>query len=116
MDKQRSNAFMLKVVGDVATTLAATLLIVWDRTRLFKAMAGAGSLTGTEEQLYEEKAFGRLPAPTSGRLAARCFVGQEGDEAETLARSEATAERWLPSHRRSSRRDSNPSLDTQNGR
>lgn len=48
MDKQRSNAFMLKVVADVATTLAATLLIVGDRTGLFKAMAGAGSLTGAE--------------------------------------------------------------------
>jgi SAM-dependent methyltransferase len=48
MDKQRSNAFMLKVVADVATTLAATLLIVGDRTGLFKAMAGAGPLTGPE--------------------------------------------------------------------
>src|SRR4029453_12425241 len=48
MDKQRSNAFMLKVVADVATTLAATLLIVGDRTGLFKAMAGAGALTGAE--------------------------------------------------------------------
>jgi len=48
MDKQRSNAFMLKVVADVATTLASTLLIVGDRTGLFKAMAGAGPLTGAE--------------------------------------------------------------------
>lgn len=48
MDKQRSNTFMLKVVADVATTLAATLVIVGDRTGLFKAMAGAGPLTGAE--------------------------------------------------------------------
>lgn len=48
MDKQRSNAFMLKLVGDVATTLAAALLVVGDRTGLFKAMAGAGPLTGAE--------------------------------------------------------------------
>lgn len=48
MDKQRSNAFMLKVVADVATTLAATLLIVGDRTGLFKAMAGAGPMRGGE--------------------------------------------------------------------
>lgn len=48
MDKQRSNAFMLKVVADVATTLAAALLIVGDRTGLFKAMEGAGPLTGAD--------------------------------------------------------------------
>lgn len=45
MDKQRVQSFMLKVVGDVATTLAATLLLVGDRAGLFKAMAGAGPLT-----------------------------------------------------------------------
>ena len=48
MDKQRSNAFMLKLVGDVATTLAATLLLVGDRTGLFRAMAGAGPLRAAE--------------------------------------------------------------------
>ena len=41
MDKQRANAFMLRLVGDVATTLAATLLLVGDRLGLFRAMAGA---------------------------------------------------------------------------
>jgi SAM-dependent methyltransferase len=39
---------MLKVVGDVATTLAASLLIVGERTGLFKAMAGAGPITGAQ--------------------------------------------------------------------
>ncbi len=45
MDKQRSNAFMLKLVGDLSTALAGALLLVGDRTGLFKAMAGAGPLT-----------------------------------------------------------------------
>ena len=45
MDKQRSNNFMLKLVGDVSTALAGALLLVGDRTGLFKAMAGAGPLT-----------------------------------------------------------------------
>jgi hypothetical protein len=40
MDKQSSNAFMLKVVPQVTTTFAAALLIVGDRTRPFRAMAG----------------------------------------------------------------------------
>lgn len=62
MDKQRANAFMLRLVGDVATTLAATLLLVGDRLGLFKAMAGAGPLsaadlaarTGIAERYAEE--------------------------------------------------------------
>ncbi len=45
MDKQKSNAFMHKLVGDLATALAGALLLVGDRTGLFKAMAGAGPLT-----------------------------------------------------------------------
>jgi 2-polyprenyl-3-methyl-5-hydroxy-6-metoxy-1,4-benzoquinol methylase len=48
MDKEKSSRFMRKVVGDVATALAAGLLHVGDRAGLFKAMAGAGPLTATE--------------------------------------------------------------------
>jgi SAM-dependent methyltransferase len=44
MDKERSTRFMLKLVGDVGTTLAAGLLFVGDQSGLFKAMAGAGPL------------------------------------------------------------------------
>ena len=45
MDKERSNQFMMKLVGDVGTALAAGLLLVGDRSGLFKAMAGAGMLS-----------------------------------------------------------------------
>ena len=45
MDKQRSQQFMQKLVGDVGTALAAALVFVGDRSGLFKAMAGAGPLT-----------------------------------------------------------------------
>lgn len=44
MDKERSQQFMQKVVGDVGTALAGALVLVGDRTGLFKAMAGAGAL------------------------------------------------------------------------
>lgn len=45
MDKDKSTRFMLKLVGDAGTTLAAGLLVVGDRSGLFKAMAGAGPLS-----------------------------------------------------------------------
>ncbi len=48
MDKEKSTQFMLKVVGDVATALATSLLIVGDRAGLFKAMAGAGWLSAAD--------------------------------------------------------------------
>ncbi|MBE7417597.1 MAG: methyltransferase domain-containing protein [Ideonella sp.] len=45
MDKARSQQFMLKLVGDVGTVLAAGALIVGDRAGLFHVMAGAGALS-----------------------------------------------------------------------
>ncbi len=48
MDKDKSTRFMLKVVGDVATALAAGLLLVGDQAGLFKQMAGAGPLAAAE--------------------------------------------------------------------
>ena len=44
MDKDKSTRFMLKVVGDVATALAAGLLVVGDKAGLFRHLAGAGPL------------------------------------------------------------------------
>lgn len=46
MDKERSQRFMQKVVGDVGTAMSAALVLIGDRAGLFKAMAGAGPLTG----------------------------------------------------------------------
>jgi len=48
MDKEKSTRFMLKVVGDVATAMAAGLLVVGDRSGLFKQMVGAGPLGAAE--------------------------------------------------------------------
>ena len=44
MDKEKSQQFMHKVVGDLATALAVALVHVGDRVGLFKAMAGAGAM------------------------------------------------------------------------
>lgn len=48
MDKERSQKFMQKVVGDVGTALAAALVLAGDKAGLFKAMAGAGPLQATD--------------------------------------------------------------------
>ncbi len=45
MNKEKSQAFMQKAVGDVATALAASLVHVGDRAGLWRALAGAGPLT-----------------------------------------------------------------------
>lgn len=62
MDKDKSTRFMLKLVGDVSTTLAAGLLVVGDQSGMFKSMAGAGPLssdalaerTGSSPRYVEE--------------------------------------------------------------
>jgi len=44
MDRERSQRFMQKVVGDAGTAMAAALVFIGDRVGLFRAMAGAGAL------------------------------------------------------------------------
>lgn len=48
MDKDKSTRFMLKVVGDVATSLAVGLLIVGERAGLIRHLAGAGPITAAD--------------------------------------------------------------------
>ena len=48
MNKERSGQFMQKVVGDVATAMAAALVLAGDQAGLFRAMAGAGPLRAAE--------------------------------------------------------------------
>lgn len=48
MNKEKSTAFMLKVVSDVAAGMTVSLVHVGDRVGLFKAMAGAGPLRTAE--------------------------------------------------------------------
>lgn len=45
MDRNRSNLFMQKVIGDLGTAMAGALVFVGDKVGLFKAMAGAGPLS-----------------------------------------------------------------------
>ena len=48
MNKEKSGAFMQKVVSDLAASMAVQLVHVGDQVGLFKAMAGAGAL-GTDD-------------------------------------------------------------------
>ena len=45
MDKAKSQAFMMKVVADLAASTTVSLVHVGDRVGLFRAMAGAGPMT-----------------------------------------------------------------------
>lgn len=48
MDKERAQGFMQKVIGDVGTAMSAALVLVGERTGLFRTMAGAGPLSAEE--------------------------------------------------------------------
>ncbi len=45
IDKERSQRFLQKAIGDIGTALAASLVLVGDRSGLFRAMSGAGATT-----------------------------------------------------------------------
>lgn len=48
VDRRRSQQFMQKLVGDIATALTTSLVLVGERSGLFAAMAGAGPLASDE--------------------------------------------------------------------
>ncbi|HJT83900.1 MAG TPA: class I SAM-dependent methyltransferase [Nitrososphaeraceae archaeon] len=49
IDEQKLHDFMLKAVGDIASTMSAMLLIVGERLGLYKAMAESGNPITSEE-------------------------------------------------------------------
>ena len=79
MDKEKTTRFMLKVVGDVATALAASLLVVGDQAGLFKHMAGAGPLGAAELA----KRSGVLPRYVEEWLGAMAGAGYVEYDAES---------------------------------
>ena len=70
MDKDKTQQFMMKVVGDVGASVAAGLVFIGDRVGLFQAMAGAGPLrldevvekTGLQARYVEEWLGGMVSA------------------------------------------------------
>jgi SAM-dependent methyltransferase len=49
IDEQKLHEFMLKAVGDIASTMSAMLLIIGDKLGLYKAMAESGQPITSEE-------------------------------------------------------------------
>ena len=49
IDEQKLHDFMLKALGDIASTLSAVLVIIGDRLGLYKAMAESGQPITSEE-------------------------------------------------------------------
>jgi len=78
MDKSRSQAFMMKVVSDIAAATTVSLVYVGDRVGLFKAMAGAGPLT--REAL--EQRTGVHPRYLEEWLAAMFVAGYVDHDAD----------------------------------
>lgn len=78
MDLKRSQAFMGKVIGDLATASAVALVHVGDRVGLFAAMADAGPLT--REQL--EQKTGLHPRYLEAWLAAMLCAGYVEHDAD----------------------------------
>ncbi|MFO1215193.1 MAG: class I SAM-dependent methyltransferase [Burkholderiaceae bacterium] len=89
MDKARSQAFMMKVVSDLAAGLAVSLVHVGDRVGLFRVMAGAGPLT--REQI--EQRTGIHPRYLEEWLAAMYCAGYVEHEPEAI---DGTGTWWLP--------------------
>ena len=70
MDRDKTQQFMMKVVGDVGATVTAGLVFIGDRVGLFRAMAGSGALrldevvakTGLQARYVEEWLGGMVSA------------------------------------------------------
>ena len=71
MNKELSQKFMQKVVGDVGAALAAALVLAGDKAGLFKAMAGAGPLRAADLAVRQ----GMHPRYAEEWLAAMACAG-----------------------------------------
>jgi SAM-dependent methyltransferase len=76
MDKERSQQFMQKVVGDVGTALATALVLVGQQTGLFKAMAGAGPMRA-EELVSKTNIHARYVEEWLGAMVCNGYVDHD---------------------------------------
>jgi SAM-dependent methyltransferase len=82
MNKERSQQFMQKVVGDVGTALAAALVLVGQQTGLFKAMAGAGPMSA-EQLVTKTSIHPRYVEEWLGAMVCNGYVDHD-PQAETF--------------------------------
>lgn len=78
MDKERSQQFMQKLVGDVGTALATGLVIVGLQSGLFKHMAGAGFLSA-DELVEKSGIHARYVEEWLGGMVCNGYVEHDAD-------------------------------------
>jgi SAM-dependent methyltransferase len=83
MDEAKLMDFVHKAVGDVGALLAGSMVVIGDRLGLYRAMAGAGSLTSTE--LADKTGTSeRYIREWLGAQAAAGYVVYDGDDRFSL--------------------------------
>jgi 2-polyprenyl-3-methyl-5-hydroxy-6-metoxy-1,4-benzoquinol methylase len=83
MDEAKLMEFVGKAVGDVGALLAGSMVVIGDRLGLYRAMAGAGSLT-SEELAAKTGTNERYVREWLGAQAAAGYITYDGDGRFTL--------------------------------
>ena len=74
IDEQKLHDFMLKAVGDIASTISAMLVIIGDRLGLYKAMAESGQPITSEELAKKTNTNERLIREWLANQAAGGYI------------------------------------------
>jgi SAM-dependent methyltransferase len=74
IDEQKLQDFMLKALGDIASTLSAVLVIIGDRLGLYKAMAESGQSVTSEELAKKTNTNERLIREWLANQAAGGYI------------------------------------------
>ena len=74
IDEQKLHDFMLKALGDIASTLSAVLVIIGDRLGLYKAMAESGQSITSEELAKKTNTNERLIREWLANQAAGGYI------------------------------------------
>src|SRR3954470_16758583 len=83
MDEAKLMEFVYKAVGDVGAVLAGSMVVIGDRLGLYRAMAGAGSIT-SEELAAKTGTTERCVREWLGAQAATGYVRYDGEGRFTL--------------------------------
>src|SRR5256885_9420382 len=83
MDETKLMEFVDRAVGDVGAVLGGAMVVIGDKLGLYRAMAGAGSLTAAELAARTGTAE-RYVREWLSAQAARGYVSYDGDSAFSL--------------------------------
>jgi SAM-dependent methyltransferase len=77
IDEQKLHDFMLKTIGDIASTISAMLVIIGDRLGLYKAMAESGQPITSEELAKKTNTNERLIREWLANQAAGGYIAYD---------------------------------------